>query len=356
VKVAFYISGNGLGHAARAIEVMHALMARAPDTRIAVRTSAPRWIFERTAPAGVDVLSAHVDTGMAQIDALRIDEAATIADAARFYADFDRRVDAEAAWLRDLSPDVVVGDIPPLAFAAAERAGVPSVAIGNFTWDWIYGAYERFRSAAPHVLPTIRGAYAKATRVLRLPLHGGFEGLAHLTTDIPFIARRSARDRADTRRRLGLADERPAVVASFGGYGVDLPVDALGRSPTFALVDASARTLDACGLHYQDVIAAVDVVVGKPGYGIVSECLANGAALLYTSRGRFAEYDVFVAEMPRVLRCRFLPPDDLHAGRWGAPIAALLRQPPPPERAAIDGASHVVQTLLEFRAPASETR
>ena len=29
----------------------------------------------------------------------------------------------------------------------------------------------------------------------------------------------------------------------------------------------------------------------KPGYGIISECVANGTAILYTSRGRFAEYE-----------------------------------------------------------------
>ncbi len=48
------------------------------------------------------------------------------------------------------------------------------------------------------------------------------------------------------------------------------------------------------GLLYQDLVAAADVVVSKPGYGIVSECVANGTALLYTSRGRFIEYDLFV--------------------------------------------------------------
>jgi hypothetical protein len=37
----------------------------------------------------------------------------------------------------------------------------------------------------------------------------------------------------------------------------------------------------------------------------------NGAAILYTSRGRFAEYDVLVAEMPRYLRCGYL---DLERG------------------------------------------
>ena len=64
------------------------------------------------------------------------------------------------------------------------------------------------------------------------------------------------------------------------------------------------------GVRYEDLVAAADVVVTKPGYGIVSECIANGAALLYTSRGHFVEHDVFVSEMPRVLRCRFIDQQD----------------------------------------------
>ena len=42
-----------------------------------------------------------------------------------------------------------MGDIPPLAFAAAAAAGVPAIALCNFTWDWIYGAYPLQLAAAP---------------------------------------------------------------------------------------------------------------------------------------------------------------------------------------------------------------
>jgi hypothetical protein len=47
---------------------------------------------------------------------------------------------------------------------------------------------------------------------------------------------------------------------------------------------------------------------------------------------------VFLEEMPRVLRCRVIPEDDLRAGRWEDAIAALLAQAPSPERLALDGA------------------
>ena len=112
------------------------------------------------------------------------------------------------------------------------------------------------------------------------------------------------------------------------------------------------RTLDrqaliAHGLKYEDLVAAADVVVSKPGYGIVSECAANGAALLYTSRGRFPEYEVLTAEMPRFLRCRFISQEHLLAGNWSDGIAALLGQQQPPESPPTNGAERAAERLAE---------
>ena len=81
-------------------------------------------------------------------------------------------------------------------FFPRRNAGVTSVAIGNFTWDWIYRGYDTFEHLAPGVIGTIREAYAAATHALRLPMHGGFEPMAAVISDIPFIAARST-DGAD---------------------------------------------------------------------------------------------------------------------------------------------------------------
>ncbi len=323
---------------------MHAVRAERPDARLVVRTETARWLFDTTAPPDTDLQPAEVDTGLVQIDSLRLDEDATARAAARFYAGFDARAIAEADRLREQHVDLVVGDVPPLAFAAAERAGLPSIAVTNFTWDWIYSAYETFPQAAPHAIPTIGRAYATATLALRLPMHGGFETMRTIR-EVPLIARRSRRDPAETRRALGVDGPRPLVLVSFGGYGLTLPLDELRRSGDFAIV-APEREPPA-GVQYEDLVAAADVVVSKPGYGIVSECIANQTALLYTSRGRFPEYDVFVTEMPKALRCRFLPQDDLVGGRWQSAIDALLAQPAPPERPRTDGAVVVARALIE---------
>jgi L-arabinokinase len=346
MRLIFYISGHGFGHASRDIELIHALCARRRDARVIVRTSVPRWLFAPLGGSAVEVQALDADTGLVQIDSLHVDEEETALQAARFYTGFDHRVAIEAELIRGVRADVVIGDIPPLACAAAERAGVPSVALANFTWDWIYSIYPAFGRIAPDVIPAIRRAYATSTLALRLPLHGGFEPMSFVTRDIPFIARRSTRDPADTRRLLGLTGDRPIVLPSFGGHAVDLPIETLRRSNRFTVIEPG-RELPA-GLLYPDLVAAADVVVSKPGYGIVSECVANDTALLYTSRGRFIEYDLFVTEMPRIMRCRYMSQDDLFAGRWADAIDALMAQPAPPERPAVNGSDIAAEEIVNL--------
>jgi hypothetical protein len=85
--IVFYISGHGFGHASRCIEVINAILARRPETRVGVRTSAPRWLFDLTVKGKVTYSVLECDTGVVQSDALTLDEADTIRRAAAFHSD-----------------------------------------------------------------------------------------------------------------------------------------------------------------------------------------------------------------------------------------------------------------------------
>lgn len=362
----FYISGHGFGHASRDIEVINALLARRPDLDIIVRTTAPKWLVDLTVRGRVRYERVECDTGIVQIDSLRLDEAATLQRASAFMAALPDRVQEEAAWLRATRPRLVVADIPPLGVAAGAAAGVPVAALGNFTWDWIYAAY----AGANGLVDAIAGAYARADIALRLPMHGGFDAFNRVV-DVPFIARHAARDAEATRRALGLPLDERLVLVSFGGYGVEgIDLEALSRLEGYtvlvsgsvpfgperrplaesgrrgSLLPIDEPSMYAAGFRYEDLVRAVDVVITKPGYGIIAECLANDTALLYTSRGRFIEYDVLVEAMPRFLRAAFIDHDDLFGARWAPHLDALLAQAPPPERPATNGADVVSEFLL----------
>jgi L-arabinokinase len=351
--IVFYISGHGFGHASRDIEVINAILARRDDVRVIARTAAPRWLFEQTIlPANTDRFmrdEIETDTGVVQIDSLHPDERETVIRARAFMDTFDERVDAEVSFLRQRSADLVVADIPPLGIAAAKRAGVRAVGLSNFTWDWIYSGYRD----ADDVVRRISDVYSTADAALRLPMYGGFQSMHHIT-DLPFVARRAATAPSDTKRLLNLPPDRRLVLVSFGGYGLNgLDDDALSRVDGYTIIGSRRFPLDeaamyAAGLRYEDVVRAADIVVTKPGYGIISECVANDTALLYTSRGRFLEYDVLVREMPRFARARFISHDDLFAGCWTPHLDALLAQPAPLERPPVNGADVAAHLLLDM--------
>ena len=347
------------------IEVINALLARRADLRLIIRTPAPRWLFDLTVTGRVEYHQVETDTGVVQIDSLHLDAAETVRRAREFMATFDARVAAEVDFLRLENVSLVVSDAPPLGVAAGAAAGVPTIVLGNFTWDWIYSRYAG-TAALVGELSTI---YARADGALRLPMHGGFDAIAEIT-DLPFVARRSQRDAETTRRMLGLPLADRLVLVSFGGYGLDgLDLDALSRLEHYtvlvsgsvplgnlpeglrggrrgSLMPCDESSMYAAGVRYEDLVKAVDVVVTKPGYGIIAECLANDTALLYTSRGDFIEYPVLVDAMPRFLRAGFIDHPDLFAGRWRAHLDAVLAQPEPLERPAVNGAEVAAALLL----------
>jgi hypothetical protein len=344
VSVAFYISGHGFGHASRSIELINALRERQPDLRVVVRSQVAPWLFERTADPTVELSPVQTDTGVVQIDSLRLDAAATISHATEFMRTFGDRVSTEVAFLRSVEARMVIADLPPLGIAAARAAGLPAIAFGNFTWDWIYDTYERGDGLAR----TIGDVYSHATMALRLPMWGGFETMKNVR-DIPFVARHSHRDPDDTRRALGIPLGERIVLVSFGGYG--LQGASKPEAPGYTVLwpgDVNEAAMYDKGYRYEDVVKAVDVVATKPGYGIISEFIANDTAVLYTSRGDFREYPVLVAEMPKYLRCEYLNHDDLFSGNWAPHLNRLLAQPSPPVRPATNGAQVAADVVLNL--------
>ena len=344
--IVFYISGHGFGHASRTIEVINAIVDRRPDLRIIIRSSVASWLVARTARASVELSPVEVDTGVVQLDSLNLDADESIRRAQAFMSTFESRVEAEVAFLQTHQTVMTVSDLPPLGIAAGVSAGVPAVALGNFTWDWIYERYD----GGGEVARQIGEVYRHVTVALRLPMWGGFATMP-VVRDLPFVARRSRREPAAVRQALGLPSETRIVLVSFGGYGLgDLDGPAIRSMPGYHVLLPGTLDEGAMydrGFRYEDLVRAVDVVVTKPGYGIIAECIANDTAILYTSRGDFREYQVLVDSMPTYLRSAFIDHRDLFRGKWQLHLDALLAQARPPIAPATDGAEVAAGILLE---------
>ena len=355
-----YVSGHGYGHATRVGEVLRAVREQAPDLPLAVVTAAPEKLFRDAVPGPFLFRSLECDVGLAQKGPLVIDEEGTARRWREFAAGRAARAAEEARWLRRLGARVVLGDVPPLAFEAAAEAHVPAVGLANFSWDWIYRHLAQRQPALLEAADAATAAYRTAALMLELPFAGDLSAFPRREA-IPLVARRPRMSRVDARRRLGLEETGACALVSFGGLGMpavpprslaDLApvrflIDAPEGSwpPNVVAVDAARR--DALGMGYQDLVRAADVVVTKPGYGIVSDAIAAGTRIVYTERGDFPEYPIFVAEMPRYVPCAHVGNDDFLAGRWRAAIESVLARavPPPPE---LRGAETASRRLLTF--------
>jgi hypothetical protein len=354
--VVLAVSGHGFGHAVRSAEVARALVER--GVRVVVRTDAPRWLFPHRVE-WIEQTAWPLDIGVAQRDGLELDIAETRRRWQSFARSFDEHAEREAQLLRNSEAAILVGDIPPLAFAAASRAGLPALALGNFTWDWIYAAWPGFED----IVSCIRGAYSQAEALLRLPLHarcdGGFAAFTRIE-DVPLIARQASRGRMEVRNELGLADQALAVLLSFGGFTArGLNLNRLGQWPTYTFIVTPPLALNAGPLpanvlalnetpsDYVSVLAACDVVVTKPGYGIVADCLANRVAVLFTDRGPFREYDVLASALPAMGRARYVPRDDLISGDLGKHLDALVESQAGWIEQPINGAAVVAERVMQ---------
>jgi hypothetical protein len=357
--LAVYVSGHGYGHATRVGEVLREVRGRDASLPIAVVTSGPEALYRRAVPGPFAFRAEACDTGLAQKSALVIDEAGTVDAWRRFQAGCDARVAREARWLRESGARVVLGDIPPLAFDAAGEAGVPSIALANFSWDWIYRHFAAREPALREAADRAAAAYARCGLLLELPFAGDLSAFPR-RVPIPLVARRPNVDRAEARRRLRL--DGTVVLISFGGLGLpgfDPAVLARIPSATFVLSESSAslpanvrvfgaRAMAVAGLDYVDLVEAADVVVTKPGYGIVSDAIAAGTRMIYTERGDFPEYPILVREMAPWLACAHVTNAQLLEGDLAHAIGAVTAQPmpaPPPLDGARLAAEHILAAI-----------
>ncbi len=360
MKLLFYISGHGFGHASRATEVIRVLLERRPDLRIVVKSPAPDWFFQERIPVEFEHDQSAFDTGVVQSDSLTLDPLHTLKSYSGFRRGQSRLLRREAGPFRRRRPRLIIGDIPSFAFRLAARLRVPSLALANFSWDWIYEPYAVSFPRYQHLVDALREEYALADALLRLPFSAPMEAFRRVK-DVPLIARASAFSREEAKVRLGLPRERPVILLSFGGFGLgDEYYLRLSADRNFCwiaservgaeaegIINFQRAELARQGLGYPDLVRAADAVITKPGYGILSECVANRTRILYTSRGDFREYDILVDAARKHLPSLFIPPEKLKTGRAAGHLEKLLSLPGDFSPVPLNGAEVCAGIILE---------
>ncbi len=316
--MAYYISSHGFGHATRAAQVISALPQQ---THVIVKTMADESFLRRETGRDLVIKREAFDFGAWQSSNMAIDWARTFEAAMRIHSESHARLKEEVAFLERENIDVVVCDIPPTPLLAAKEAGLPSVCVANFTWVEVFR-----RAAAGHkrreaFLRELAQEYATASILLR-PGFALRMPQFRESRDTSFIARRGKNVRRDLLRELGLSPHTRLVLTYLGKWGLGgLQIERAQRikGVAFLSFDADAaplHKLDSNRWKFEDVVASVDVVIAKPGYGTLGECMANATPVIYYPRCEFSEYFALRRELDRWGGAIRLSKRDFLACRW----------------------------------------
>ena len=359
-SVLFYVSGHGFGHAVRSAEVIRALVESYQDWSIHVRTQAPASLF--ALPQGiVSVERVAIDKGVAELQGgLEIDHAATLKQLREAVAHQKDLVVSETEFVRNSDVSLIVADVPYLAGEIASRVGIPCIAIANFTWDWIYESFLEDTAEGCELMDAVRSGYARMQLWLRLPFHHA-NGAFSKFEDVSLIARRPTHDQDYVLDRIGIprGDTRPRVlVSSRGPISPEVFCEAVkkGNDLLFLHLDPACRDLAPNSVFVQtgqdisfiDLAQVCSVVFSKLGYGILSDCIAVGPALLYPPREGFREDELLRSGAAKYVRAREIPAVDFRGGHWASHIRSLLEMQPVSPTIETNGADVCAEKIARY--------
>ncbi|KAF5456554.1 hypothetical protein F2P56_026024 [Juglans regia] len=294
---AYYVTGHGFGHATRVVEVVRHLILAGHDVHVV--TGAPDFVFtsEIQSPR-LFIRKVLLDCGAVQADALTVDRLASL-EKYSVTAVMPRAsiLETEVAWLNSIKADLVVSDVVPVACRAAADAGIRSVCVTNFSWDFIYAEYVM--AAGNHhrsIVWEIAEDYSHCEFLIRLPGYCPMPAFRDVI-DVPLVVRRLHRSRKEVRKELGIGEDVKLVILNFGGQpaGWKLKEEYLPSGWLCLVCGSDTQDLPpnfvklAKDAYTPDLMAASDCMLGKIGYGTVSEALAYKLPFVFVRRDYFNE-------------------------------------------------------------------
>lgn len=336
-KIAYFISPHGYGHAARASAVMTALKMRKPSLHFEIFTKVSPVFFEQSLGPGFGYHTLLSDIGLVQKNSLVEDMAAT-ADALAEFLPFEADlVEALAGQVQRLGCQLILCDIAPLGIAVAQAAGIPSVLIENFTWDWIY---EGYLAEAPRLkvhLLYLQEMFAAADyHIQTAPICA--PQAVDLTT-LP-VSRKPRRSATQIRRQLEVPAEARLVMMTMGGNDAwNYPLlDRLERLSDLYFVIANNSHTQAkranlfilprhSDFFHPDLVNAADVLIGKVGYSTLAEVYQAGVPFGYLIRPKFRESGPLKAFINANMSGLEITIAEFNSGRWLYRLPELLALP-----------------------------
>jgi UDP:flavonoid glycosyltransferase YjiC (YdhE family) len=335
-RMAYFISPHGYGHAARAAAIMAALHQQRPAVHFEIFTQVPAWFFADSLPGNFSYHSVLTDIGLAQKNSLVEDLPQTLQRLAKFIPFESDQIEKLAEQVQGLGCSLILCDISPLGLAVARAAGLPSILVENFIWDWIYQGYAAREPEFEKYIVLFQSWFKSATYHIQTePICQ--PNSASLTTEPVSRPKRTPANL--TRQKLGLPAEARAILLTMGGIPWDYSflVPLLAYPDYYFIIPGGSeqpeirQNLVLLPHHSQffhpDLVHAADAVVGKLGYSTLAEVYHAGIPFGYIPRPGFRESEVMSRYVDRYMSGVEITAAQFENGAWLAVLPELLALP-----------------------------
>lgn len=301
MKLTFIISDHGFGHMTRCLNIIELLLKDVEEIKII--SSVPEFLIEERIGKNekIKYIKFKTDIGVIQKSSIEIDIDETRKHLKDYWDNFENKIKE----LKEIckGTDKIIFDISPLGPYLGKEMSIKSIGISNFSWDWIYEEYENFEE----YIKKFESCYLQTDIFIKLPYCPDLKGFKNSKQfSVGFFGEKSKLSKKEILKRLEWDENLTYIFYTFGGHSFNnlyehikewkiisgfniVIIDNNFQDNIKNLKVLNSKLLNNLNLKYIDIFHLSDIVVGKTGFGFVSESIINSKKVLYTKRGKFRE-------------------------------------------------------------------
>jgi hypothetical protein len=350
------LTAHGFGHATQSAPVINRLRTLRPGLGLVILADLPRdWLATRFA-GGFHHVEMATDPGLQMRGPFEVDWQHTI-DA---YLDFHQASTGVSDAIRRLIEayriGLVLADVPWIPLQAAARAGVPSAALSSLNWADILRACPCPDERLAAVIAAIETAYQAASLFIRTEPAMPMTWLH--TKSVGPVAMQGRAQAGRLRDHLRIRPEQPLGLLQFGGIDGLTRIDlknlphvhwiVTGHDVSGVAVTRAEALMAELDASFVDLVASVDFMVAKPGYGSFAEAACHGVRVLAVERAGWPEAPFLEAWLGERVPICSIKPLQLYAGDFEGALERLLQQASraPVPASGVDEAAHLLAELI----------
>lgn len=289
MKIAFYVSNHGYGHATRTVRFAQKFLLLFKDAQFVIISGQPqvdvmRGMLPENSQISYRIIE-KLDVGILIDNHGLYDRKRTKTEVQEWIDRWGSIVKDEAGKLSQDNISMIFTDISPIGALTGAKLGIKTIGVSNFTW------VEQFEGILDaEYLEKLKNAYNTISLLLRYRLSMPMKWLTVPSmelSDLWVIPESNEQNIKKIKEKYG---DKKIIFIGFGGmYENQTPIDVSDIDANFILgAKANVIAKDPVRLNaiddYYDYMSASDLIISKAGWGTINEAISAKVPIFLIKR------------------------------------------------------------------------